>query len=33
MFKDYRLRVATLVSDYGMRDRVQTPTDSLNALS
>jgi len=28
VFADYRLRVATVVRDYGMADRAQVPTDS-----
>jgi len=28
IFADYRLRVAEVVRDYGMRDRVQAPADS-----
>ena len=28
VFKDYRLRVAQVVRDYGMRDRAQAPEDS-----
>lgn len=31
VFADYRLRVATVVRDYGMRDRVEAPTDSRRA--
>lgn len=33
VFKNYRLRVATVIRDYGMHDRAQAPPDSLNALS
>jgi heme-degrading monooxygenase HmoA len=29
IFADYRLRVASIVRDYGMFDRVQAPSDSL----
>lgn len=29
VFADYRLRVATVLRDYGMHDRLQAPTDSL----
>jgi heme-degrading monooxygenase HmoA len=28
VFKDYRLRVATIIRDYGMFDRAEVPTDS-----
>lgn len=28
VFRDYRLRVAHVVRDYGMRDRKEAPTDS-----
>jgi heme-degrading monooxygenase HmoA len=28
IFADYRLRVAAVVRDYGMRDREQAPADS-----
>ena len=28
VFKDYRLRVATVIRDYGMNDRKQAPADS-----
>ncbi len=28
VFRDYRLRVAHVVRDYGMRERAQAPTDS-----
>jgi heme-degrading monooxygenase HmoA len=31
IFSDYRLRVAAVVRDYGMFDRVQAPGDSLQA--
>jgi heme-degrading monooxygenase HmoA len=30
VFADYRLRIATVVRDYGMTDRGQAPVDSLN---
>lgn len=32
VFADYRLRVAAVVRDYGLRDRLQTPADSRAAL-
>jgi heme-degrading monooxygenase HmoA len=28
VFKDYRLRVASIIRDYGMHDRAQAPADS-----
>ena len=28
VFEDYRLRVASVIRDYGMRDRAQAPADS-----
>lgn len=28
IFSDYRLRIAGVIRDYGMRDRAQTPDDS-----
>jgi len=31
IFRDYRLRVATVIRDYGMDDRAQAPADSLVA--
>ena len=31
IFNDYRLRVATVIRDYGMRDRAQVPKDSALA--
>jgi heme-degrading monooxygenase HmoA len=31
MFADYRLRVAAVVRDYGMRERGEAPGDSRNA--
>ncbi|HVK81743.1 MAG TPA: antibiotic biosynthesis monooxygenase [Verrucomicrobiae bacterium] len=31
VFHDYRLRVADVVRDYGMRERDQAPTDSRSA--
>ena len=31
IFADYRLRVAAIVRDYGMFDRDQTPSDSLES--
>lgn len=30
IFKDYHLRIATVVRDYGMFDRKETPQDSTN---
>lgn len=33
IFKDYRLRVAKVVRDYGLRDRTGAPADSLIAHS
>lgn len=30
VFRDYRLRVANVVRDYGMREREQAPEDSRN---
>jgi heme-degrading monooxygenase HmoA len=33
LFTDYRLRVATVVRDYGLRERGETPPDSLAALA
>jgi heme-degrading monooxygenase HmoA len=32
VFQDYRLRVATVIRDYGMNDRDQAPADSRQAL-
>lgn len=32
LFTDYRLRVAAVLRDYGLRDRAQAPGDSLQAL-
>ena len=29
VFRDYRLRVASVLRDYGMRERTQAPADSL----
>ena len=29
VFRDYRLRVAAVLRDYGMRERAQAPSDSL----
>ena len=29
VFDDYRLRIASVIRDYGMFDRAQAPTDSL----
>ncbi|RZI40243.1 antibiotic biosynthesis monooxygenase [Herbaspirillum sp. HC18] len=31
IFADYRLRIAEVVRDYGMRDREEAPTDSRRA--
>ena len=31
VFKDYRLRIASVIRDYGMNDRAQAPTDSKSA--
>jgi len=31
IFADYRLRVATVIRDYGMNDRAQAPEDSRRA--
>ena len=31
IFKDYRLRIAGVIRDYGMNDRTQAPTDSRAA--
>jgi heme-degrading monooxygenase HmoA len=31
IFKDYRLRVAGVIRDYGMHDRAQAPADSRHA--
>ena len=28
VFKDYRLRIASVIRDYGMNDRAQAPSDS-----
>lgn len=30
LFADYRLRVASVLRDYGMKDRAQAPADSRN---
>ncbi len=32
VFADYRLRVATVLRDYGLQDRNGVPSDSLQAL-
>jgi heme-degrading monooxygenase HmoA len=32
VFAGYRLRVATVLRDYGLHDRTQAPADSLTAL-
>jgi heme-degrading monooxygenase HmoA len=32
VFAGYRLRVATVLRDYGLDDRAQAPADSLSAL-
>jgi len=29
VFRDYRLRIASVIRDYGMTDRQQTPADSI----
>jgi len=31
VFKDYRLRIASVIRDYGMNERAQAPTDSKAA--
>lgn len=31
VFRDYRLRVASVIRDYGMHEREQAPQDSLRA--
>jgi heme-degrading monooxygenase HmoA len=31
IFADYRLRVASVIRDYGMNERVEAPQDSRNA--
>ncbi len=31
VFKDYRLRIASVIRDYGMFDRAEAPTDSKKA--
>ena len=31
IFKDYRLRIASVIRDYGMSDRAQAPSDSRAA--
>jgi heme-degrading monooxygenase HmoA len=31
VFADYRLRIASVMRDYGMQDRAQAPRDSLSA--
>ncbi len=33
VFRDYRLRVAAVIRDYGMNDRVEAPPDSLTVHS
>lgn len=33
VFDDYRLRIASVIRDYGMFDRAQAPTDSKEAHS
>jgi heme-degrading monooxygenase HmoA len=30
VFNDYRIRVAAVLRDYGLRERAQAPADSLN---
>ena len=32
IFRDYRLRIAAVIRDYGMTDRAQAPPDSRSAL-
>lgn len=32
LFRDYRLRVASVLRDYGLRDRAEAPVDSVEAL-
>ena len=32
LFADYRLRVAQVLRDYGLRDRLQAPADARDAL-
>lgn len=32
VFRDYRLRVAAVMRDYGLRDRAQAPADSQSVL-
>jgi heme-degrading monooxygenase HmoA len=31
VFKDYRLRICSVIRDYGMQKRAEAPADSLNA--
>jgi len=31
IFRDYRLRIASVIRDYGMNDRAEAPTDSKAA--
>ncbi|WP_343730686.1 antibiotic biosynthesis monooxygenase [Duganella sp.] len=33
VFEDYRLRVASVIRDYGMNDRTQAPADALPSAS
>jgi heme-degrading monooxygenase HmoA len=33
IFKDYRLRIASVIRDYGMNDRAEAPTDSKAAYT
>ena len=33
IFAPYRLRVAQVIRDYGLSDRVQAPLDSLDAFA
>ncbi|HTQ43732.1 MAG TPA: antibiotic biosynthesis monooxygenase [Polyangiaceae bacterium] len=33
IFRDYRLRIASVVRDYGLRDREQAPTDTARSPS
>jgi hypothetical protein len=30
VFEDYRIRVAAVLRDYGLRERAEAPADSLN---
>jgi heme-degrading monooxygenase HmoA len=33
IFRDYRLRIAAVLRDYGLNDRTQAPADSREALT